>query len=118
MEIRDQIAERERNWAMFCHLAGFAGFLMPYGGIIGPLLLWHSRKDESEWVNFNGKESLNFQLSILLYTVLAIPLVFIVIGIPILVVLGLLEIICVAIAATKSAKGEVFKYPVSIPFFQ
>lgn len=103
---------------MFCHLSAFAGYFFPFGGIIGPIICWFSRKDESEWVNVNGKSSLNFQFSILLYTVLAIPLCIIVVGIPILLALIVLEFICIIIASIKASKGEVYKYPLSIPFIQ
>ena len=103
---------------MFCHLSAFAGYFFPFGGIIGPLICWISRKDESEWVNLNGKASLNFQISMLLYTVLLIPLCFILVGIPLLIALGILEVVCVIVASIRAAKGEVFKYPISIPFIQ
>jgi uncharacterized Tic20 family protein len=113
-----ELSESERNWAMLCHLSSFAGYFFPFGGILGPLICWLSKKDESQWVNFNGKQALNFQLSILLYMVLAIPLVFIIVGIPILVFLGFLEVICVVIASVKASKGEEFRYPLNIPFIQ
>ncbi len=118
MEEIKTYTQSERDWAMFCHLSAFAGYFFPFGGIIGPIICWISRKDESEWVNANGKSSLNFQISILLYTVLAIPLCLIIVGIPILLALVVLEFICVIIASIKAAKGEVFKYPLSIPFIQ
>lgn len=116
-EIRE-LSESERNWAMFCHLSAFAGFFFPFGGIIGPLICWLSRKDESQWVDQNGKQSLNFQISVLLYMVLAIPLCFIIVGIPIVVFLGFLKVICIIIASVKASKGEEFRYPVTIPFIQ
>lgn len=103
---------------MFCHLSAFAGYFFPFGGIIGPVICWISRKDESEWVNSNGKASLNFQISMLLYIVLVIPLCFIIVGIPILIALGILEFVCIIVASIRAAKGEVFKYPLSIPFIQ
>jgi hypothetical protein len=112
------LSETERNWAMFCHLSAFAGFLFPFGGIIGPLICWLSRKDESTWVNENGKASLNFQLSMLLYIVLVIPLCFIIIGFPIISVLIILKIVCIIISSIKASKGEEFKYPLAIPFIQ
>jgi uncharacterized Tic20 family protein len=113
-----QLSEPERNWAMFCHLSAFAGFFFPFGGIIGPLICWLSRKDESEWVNQNGKSSMNFQLSILLYIILAVPLCFLLIGIPIILFLGTLKVICIVIASVKASKGERFSYPLAIPFIQ
>lgn len=116
-EIR-QLSESERNWAMLCHLSAFSGFFFPFGGIIGPLICWLSKKDESLWVDQNGKASMNFQLSMLLYIILAIPLCFIIIGIPIIMFLGILKVICIIIASVKGSKGENFKYPLSIPFIQ
>jgi uncharacterized Tic20 family protein len=118
MEEVNVYSEPERNWAMLCHLSSFAGFFFPFGGIIGPLICWMSKKDESVWIDINGKASMNFQLSVLLYIVLVIPLCFIIIGIPIIAFLSVLKIVCVIIASIKSAKGERFKYPISIPFIQ
>jgi uncharacterized Tic20 family protein len=112
------LSDSEKNWAMFCHLSAFAGFFFPFGGIIGPLICWLSKKDESLWVDQNGKASLNFQMSLLLYIVLAIPLCFIIIGIPIVIFIGLLKVICIIIGSVKAAKGEDFRYPLSIPFIQ
>ena len=113
-----QLSEAERNWAMLCHLSSFAGYFFPFGGIIGPLICWLSKKDESYWINNNGKASLNFQLSIILYMILAAPLCLILIGIPIILFLGILEIVCVIIASVKAARGERYQYPVTIPFVQ
>ena len=118
MEEVKSLSESERNWAMLCHLSAFAGYFFPFGGIIGPLICWLSKKDESSWVNENGKSSLNFQISILLYMVLAFPLCFIIIGIPIEMFLGVLEVVCIVIASIKASKGERFKYPLAIPFIQ
>ena len=118
MEENRVLSETERNWAMLCHLSAFAGFFFPFGGIIGPLICWLTRRDESSWVNINGKASLNFQLSMLLYIVLAIPLCFILIGIPIIIFLGVLKVICIIIASVKAPKGELFRYPLVIPFIQ
>ncbi len=118
MEENRVLTETERNWAMLCHLSAFAGFFFPFGGIIGPLICWLTRRDESSWVNVNGKASLNFQLSMLLYMFLAIPLCFIIIGIPIVIILGTMKVICVIIASVKAPKGELFRYPLVIPFIQ
>jgi uncharacterized Tic20 family protein len=118
MEENKILSESERNWAMLCHLSAFAGFFFPFGAIIGPLILWLSKKDESEWININGRNALNFQLSILLYLVLSIPLVFIVIGIPIIISLAILKVICIIIGSVNASKGQLFKYPLTIPFIQ
>ncbi|HOK25471.1 MAG TPA: DUF4870 domain-containing protein [Bacteroidales bacterium] len=112
------LSESERTWAMFCHLSAFACFIFPFGNILGPLICWLSRRDDSTWVNENGKASLNFQLSLLLYTLLLIPLCFILVGIPLLIALWILNIVCVTIASIKASRGEEFRYPLAIPFIQ
>lgn len=118
MEENRVLSETERNWSMLCHLSALAGFFFPFGGIIGPLICWLTRRDESAWVNINGRNSLNFQLSILLYIVLISPLCFILIGFPLIGMLITLKVICVIIASVKAPKGELFKYPLMIPFLQ
>lgn len=118
MEENKIISETERNWSMLCHLSAFAGFFFPFGAILGPMICWLSKRDESAWVNINGKASMNFQLSILLYMVLMIPLCFIIIGFPLLFALLTLKVICITIASIKASKGELFRYPLSIPFIQ
>jgi uncharacterized protein len=118
MEENKILTETERNWAMLCHLSAFAGFFFPFGGIIGPLICWMTKRDESSWVNINGKAALNFQLSMLLYMVLALPLCIILIGIPIIMMLGTVKIVCIIIASIRAAKGESFRYPLVIPFLQ
>jgi uncharacterized protein len=118
MEETKTYTQSERDWAMFCHLSAFAGFFFPFGGIIGPLICWVSRRGESEWVNINGRASMNFQLSMLLYMVMAIPLCFIIIGIPLIIFLAIFRVVCIVIASIKASQGGVFKYPLSIPFIQ
>jgi uncharacterized Tic20 family protein len=118
MEENRLLSESERNWSMLCHISAFAGFFFPFGGIIGPLIFWLSRRDESAWVNINGKAAMNFQLSILLYMILVLPLCIILVGIPIILALVTLKVVCIIIASVKAAKGELFRYPLAIPFFQ
>ena len=115
-----QLDERQaRMWGMFCHLAAFAGFVIPYAGnIIGPLVIWLIKKDESSFVNDQGKESLNFQISMTIYGIVAFLLCFVVIGIPILVALGIYWLIIVIVACVKANSGEKFRYPLCIRFIK
>lgn len=112
------LTESERNWAMFCHLSSFASLVVPFGGIIGPLICWSAKKHESAFVDQNGKASLNFQLSIFLYIIICIPLMFVIIGFVLLGGLLILELVCVIIASIKAGRGEDYKYPLAIPFIQ
>jgi uncharacterized Tic20 family protein len=68
----------ERNIAAFTHLSTFSQYIIPFGNYIFPIILWTSKKDQSEFVDHNGKQALNFQLSILIYSLvlamIAIPI--------------------------------------------
>jgi uncharacterized Tic20 family protein len=117
----------ERMWAMFCHLAAFSRYVgVPFGGIVGPLVMWLIKKDEYPLVDDQGKQSLNFHISVLIYgiagVVILLPLVFVLIGIPLLIGFALcLWITDTALtinAAVQSNKGIPYRYPLAIPFFR
>jgi len=103
-------------WAMFCHISAIVGFVIPFGNIVAPLVLWALKKDEFEIVNVHGKEAINFQISITIYVLISILLIFVVIGIPILIALGIFELIAIVIAAVKANEGKLYRYPLSIKF--
>ena len=69
------ISQAERDWAMFTHLSAFAVFITGIGGIVGPLVMWLMKKEEYPFVNEQGKEAVNFQISILIYIIVSIPLI-------------------------------------------
>ncbi len=60
----------ENNLATFTHLSSLSQYFIPFGNYIFPLLIWNSKKEDSEFIDFNGKQILNFQLSILVYTLI------------------------------------------------
>lgn len=107
-------AAQERTWAMVAHLVALAGFIIPLGNIIGPLVVWLIKKDESPFVDDQGKESLNFQISITIYCLVAAILIVIVIGIFLLIGLGILAVVLIIIAAVKANSGEKFRYPLAL----
>ncbi len=106
----------EKNWAMFCHLASFTGAIIPFGNVIGPLILWSMKKDYSELVDREGKKSINFQISMSIYIFVSAILVFTGIGILLLIGLALLNLIFVILAIVKTLNGENYQYPLSIKF--
>ncbi|HKJ33078.1 MAG TPA: DUF4870 domain-containing protein, partial [Balneolales bacterium] len=57
----------DRQWAMLCHLGTLTGFVIPFGNIIVPAVIWKMKKDVSPLIDEQGKESLNFQISLLIY---------------------------------------------------
>jgi uncharacterized Tic20 family protein len=103
---------------MLCHLLAFAGYVIPFGNIAGPLILWLIKKDESEYVNHHGRESLNFQITITIAMVIATILVFALIGVPLLIALGIADVVFVVIASVKAYGGERYRYPFRIEFIR
>ena len=110
---------------MICHLAGLGGLIpiVPViGSIIGPLIVWQLKKDEFGFVDEQGKEAVNFQISILLYllvsAILWIPLSFICIGALIPVAISVVDLIFLLIAAVKANDGEHYRYPLTIRFIK
>ena len=104
----------EKTLAMFCHLGAFAGFLIPFGNFLAPLLIWLLKKEEYPLVDDQGKESLNFQISIFLYSIVCFLLWFLIIGVPLLFVLILFAMIQIIKASIASNKGERYRYPFCI----
>ncbi len=105
------------TWAMLCHIAGLAWLVVPaIGGIIGPLVIWQIKKDLHPFVNQSGKEALNFQISMLIYFVIAGVLCLTCIGFALVPIVGVVDIILAIIAAVKAANGEQYRYPLTIRF--
>ncbi len=113
-----QTTTRDENmWAMFCHLSSFAIFLIPsFGNIIGPLIIWVIKKDEFPLVNDQGKESINFQITMTIYFFVSILLSIVVIGIPIMIAILFFVPIVTIIAAIRASEGISYRYPLTIRF--
>ena len=109
--------QQARMWGMLCHLSALVGFIgVPFGNIIGPLVVWLIKKDQYAFVHDQGRESLNFQISMTIYTVIAGILAFLLIGIPALLVLPIIDLILVIIAAVQANSGQAYRYPATIRF--
>jgi len=111
--------KQQRMWATVCHLCGFAGFIVPWvGNIVGPLVIWLLKREDAEFIDWHGKEAVNFQISITIYAVAAIILVFVVIGFLILPAVAIFDIVCIIMAAVKANNGERWRYPLCIRFIK
>ncbi|MCJ7730547.1 MAG: DUF4870 domain-containing protein [Sedimentisphaerales bacterium] len=107
------------TWAMFCHIAGMGWLVVPaIGGVIGPLIIWQIKKDLHSFVNQQGKEALNFQISMLIYGVIAGLLCFACIGWFLLPLVAIADIVLAIIAAVKATNGETYRYPLTIRFIK
>jgi len=108
-----------RMWAMICHLAGLAGFVVPMiGNIVAPLIVWQIKKEEDPFIDEQGKEAVNFQISMSLYMVICIPLCFICIGAFLVPAVGIFYLIFLLIAAVNANNGHHYRYPLTIRFIK
>jgi hypothetical protein len=110
-----------RTWNMLCHLSALAGFIIPFGNMLGPLLVWQIKKNEIRSTNIHGKAALNFQITVTLAALVgmavAVVLSFFCIGfllIPIVILIGLAGLVFAIIAGIKANNGEDYKYPFSL----
>jgi uncharacterized Tic20 family protein len=110
-----QVSKDEQNWAMGCHLAALAGFVIPFGNIIGPLVVWLIKRAEMPLVDQHGKESLNFQITVTIGVLICVPLMFVLIGIPLMFIIGIGALILTIMAAVKVSNGVLdYRYPMTI----
>ena len=99
------------------HLAQLLTYITGFGGLIVPLVIWATQKDRVESMDAHGKAILNFQLSIIIYAVLSIPLLIVFgLGLLLLILIGILAFVMPIINAIKASNGELPSYPLSINF--
>ena len=120
-EVSKEVDKDARMWAMFCHLAGLALFIpiIPIiGNVIGPLIIWQIKKDDYPFVDEQGKEAVNFQISMLIYGVIAAILIFACIGAVLLPAVIIFDVVFLLIAAVKANNGQHYRYPLTIRFIK
>jgi uncharacterized Tic20 family protein len=108
----------DRQWAMFLHLSQLAGFVVPLAGWVLPIVIWQMKKAEIPQLDAHGKVVANWLISELIYAVVASVLIFLLVGIPILIILGIIGVVFPIIGAIKANNGQLWKYPLSIPFLK
>jgi len=104
----------ERQWAMFAHLSALVGVIIPLGSIIGPLVIWLIKKDTMPFVNDQGKEALNFNITVAIAAVVGWILCFILIGFLLLAVLAIGWLVFVIMATIKANEGTTYRYPFTL----
>lgn len=109
LDIQDQEpTSDERNLALLSHIGTW------FGGFIVPLIIWLMKKEESTFISEHARESLNFQISLLIYFVTAMVLIFIIVGFFLLLALGLFSVIATIMATVAASSGKPFRYPLCI----
>jgi uncharacterized Tic20 family protein len=121
-----ETSREERNWAMAAHLCGLLWILgsgtlifLPFGGlvlltILGPLIIWLSKGQSMPFVAEQAKESLNFQITVLLLGLAFAVLAIVLIGFVFLWILGIVNLVLVVIAAIQVSEGKPYRYPFAL----
>ena len=106
----------ERPWVLGAHIGTLLGYTVVLGSFLIPLFIWLSKKEESELIAAHARASLNFQISMAIYMLIAGFFAILLIGIPFLIIIPVINLICVIMATVDADRGKLFKYPLSITF--
>lgn len=110
-----QFSKEEQNWAMICHLVALAGLVIPFGNVIGPLVVWLIKRTEMPLVDRHGKESLNFQITVAIAALVSMALMVVLVGFVLLAIVGIGALVLTIRAAIKVSNGELdYTYPMTI----
>jgi len=118
-ESSPSLTNDDKQWAMLAHLSALVAMAVGGATFLGPLIVWLLKKDQSKFVDYHGKEALNFQLNILIYTLIAVAVtaatcgVGIIITGPILIGLAIYVVVISIIAGMKANNGEWYQYPMT-----
>lgn len=104
-------SQEVRQWAMFCHLAAFVGLIIPFGNLIGPLIVWQLKRELDPFVDDQGKEALNFHITVSIAALVCMLLAVVVIGFLLLPLLGLAALVLTIIGGIKANEGKLYRYP-------
>ncbi len=117
--VQSEISKDARMWGMLCHLIALSGLIVAgIGFFLGPLVVWLIKREDDPFIDDQGKESVNFQLTMLLASIVAGLLTLVVIGFVLLPIIGILDIVFVIIATIKANEGTRYRYPVTIRFIK
>jgi uncharacterized protein len=109
----DGPSAEERQWGMIAHISALVGFVIPFGNIIGPLIVWQMKKNDMPFVERQGKEALNFQITVTIAFFVCILLSFILIGFLLMPVVGIGALVLAIIAAIQANQGVEYQYPIN-----
>lgn len=109
-----EVSKDDKNLAVLCHLLTFCGYVIPFGNIVGPLIIFLIKKDQSPFIREHAVEALNFQISLTLYAIISAVLVIIVVGFLLLAAVAIVGVVFTIIAAISASEGKTYRYPLTI----
>lgn len=108
------VSSDDRTWAIIAHASAFVGLIIPLGNIVAPLIVWAIKKDESRFVDENGKQAVNFQITWTLLLAIAALSVLVLVGLVLLPLLALAWFALIIIAIIRASNNQVYDYPITI----
>ncbi|MFO0703137.1 MAG: DUF4870 domain-containing protein [Patescibacteria group bacterium] len=108
----------EKQFALFIHLSTFVGLIVPFGNILAPLVLWTMKRKESEYIDYHGKEAVNFNISIYIWLFISIIAIILIVGLFMILGLFLASVILPIIAGIAAHNGERYRYPFTFRFIK
>ncbi|CAH0192553.1 DUF4870 domain-containing protein [Pseudomonas mediterranea] len=100
-----------RQWAMFCHLSALSGLVIPFGTLIGPLVLWQIKRESDPFIDAQGKEALNFQITVAIASLISFLLMIVVIGFFLFGLIAIGALVLTIIGGIKANEGQPYRYP-------
>jgi uncharacterized protein len=111
---RNEITSDERTWGKLAHLSALGGLIVPFGNVIGPLIVWVARRDQSPFVAAQAREALNFNITVTIAAVVCYGLTWLNIGIPLFVALTLYWLAATIVAAINASDGIRYRHHVAL----
>lgn len=103
-----------RTWGMLAHLSALVQ-LLGIPSVAGPLAVWLIKKNEMPFVDDQGKEALNFNITVMIAALVLTPTICLAgIGIILLIVLGVVALVLAVIAGMKANEGIAYRYPFTL----
>ncbi|AEA72054.1 MULTISPECIES: DUF4870 domain-containing protein [Pseudomonas] len=106
-----QPSKEARQWAMFCHLSALLGIWIPFGTLIGPLVLWQLKRESDPFIDAQGKEALNFQITVAIASAISLLLMVVVIGFFLFGLVAIGALVLTIIGGVKANEGQPYRYP-------
>ncbi|MNG00556.1 hypothetical protein D3C84_834970 [compost metagenome] len=106
-----QPSKEARQWAMFCHLSALLGIWIPFGTLIGPLVLWQLKRESDPFIDAQGKEALNFQITVAIASAISVLLMVVVIGFFLFGLVAIGALVLTIIGGVKANEGQPYRYP-------
>ncbi len=113
--IEPSVSADERTWAMIAHFSALATFIAPpIGGVLGPLVVWLAKREQSAFVAEAAKEAMNFNIAVLVGYLVCALLVFVFVGILLGAALFVFWLVMTVVAGIRASEGVHYRYPVSL----